>query len=252
MPYIQNGEASIYFEEYGSGYPVLLFAPGSLQSSIDYWSRPAAPINPLELLGPHFRLIAVDQRNAGKSRAPVTENDGWTDYTSDHIAILDELGIEECHVLGQCIGVPFCMGLINAQPWRVRAAALLQPSGRVGPNRGRRGSFDQWCETLTDHPEATKEVLDKFFENLYTPDFVYTVPREFVPTCTQPFLVLAGNDEAHPYEVSEELVRLAPNAEFIKEWKEGPAREAAAKRILEFLLENTPSVPSQTGTPATR
>jgi pimeloyl-ACP methyl ester carboxylesterase len=240
VPHVQNGDASIYFEEFGSGYPVILFAPGSLQSSIDYWRRPAAPINPLDLLAPHFRLIAVDQRNAGRSRAPITESDSWSDYTADHIAVLDELGIEECHVLGQCIGVPFAMSLIRAQPSRIRAAALLQPSGRVGPHRGRTESFNQWAASLQDHPEATEAVLDRFFENLYTPDFVYTVPREFVPTCNQPFLVLAGNDQAHPFEVSEEFVRLARDAEFIPEWKQGPARDAAAKRILEFLLQHTP------------
>src|SRR5687768_15932610 len=119
------------------------------------------------------------------------------------------------------------MSLIKAQPSRIRAAALLQPSGRVGPHTGRTGSFNQWCESLKDHPEATEAVLDQVFENMYTPDFVYTVRRDFVPTCKQPFLVLAGNDEAHPYEVSEEFVSLAPNVEFIPVWKQGPARDAA-------------------------
>jgi pimeloyl-ACP methyl ester carboxylesterase len=242
MPFVQRGDASLYYEEYGSGYPVILFAPGSLQSSIDYWRRPAAPINAIDLLSPHFRVIAMDQRNAGRSRAPITPEDGWHTYTQDHIAILDHLGIEKVHVLGQCIGVPFAMSLIKAQPERVSAGALLQPSGRIGPHRGRTASFDQWAATLTDHPEATEEVLDRFFLNLYTNDFVYSVTREFVASCSLPFLVLAGNDDAHPYAVSEEFVRLAPNAEFIPKWKEGPEREVAARRILEFLQAQTPAL----------
>ena len=28
MPTFTHGDVSIYYEEYGSGYPVLLFAPG--------------------------------------------------------------------------------------------------------------------------------------------------------------------------------------------------------------------------------
>ena len=28
-------------------------------------------------------VIAMDQRNAGRSRAPITENDGWDDYTAE-------------------------------------------------------------------------------------------------------------------------------------------------------------------------
>lgn len=243
MPYLKYDSVSIYYEEFGSpsGYPVLLFAPGSLQSSIDFWHRPAAPIDPTVVLAPHFRLIAMDQRNAGRSWAPISPEDNWQTYTRDHIALLDHLGIERTHVLGQCIGVPFAMSLIKAQPWRITAAALLQPSGRIGPMRGRTASFNQWCASLKDHPEATEEVLDRFFANLYTADFVYSVPREFVPTCQVPLLVLAGNDEAHPFEVAEELARLAPNAEFIPEWKSGPALEAATKRIQEFLLAHIPA-----------
>jgi len=52
---------------------------------------------------------------------------------------------------------------------------------------------------------------------MYTPDFVYTVPRSFVPTCATPLLVMAGNDQAHPFVIAEELARLAPNAEFVPE-----------------------------------
>ena len=31
--------------------------------------------------------------------------------------------------------------------------------------------------------------------------------------------MLAGNDEAHPYPISEELSKLLPDCEFLKEWK---------------------------------
>ena len=33
MPVLKRDYAEIYFEEFGSGYPVLLFAPGGLRSS---------------------------------------------------------------------------------------------------------------------------------------------------------------------------------------------------------------------------
>jgi hypothetical protein len=48
-------------------------------------------------------------------------------------------------------------------------------------------------------------------------------------------LVLAGNDEVHPYPIAEETAKLLPNAEFIPEWKVGAALEAAKKRVGEFL-----------------
>jgi pimeloyl-ACP methyl ester carboxylesterase len=133
------------------------------------------------------------------------------------------------------------MRFIKAQPTRVSAAVLVQPSGRIGPESGRAGGFERWRVALQDHPEATDAAFDGFRANLYAHDFVYTVSRDFVRTCETPLLVLAGNDDAHPFAVAEELARLAPNVQFIPEWKEGAALTAALTRIREFLKANTPS-----------
>ena len=53
-------------------------------------------------------------------------------------------------------------------------------------------------------------------------------------------MVLAGNDEAHPYPISEELSKLLPDCEFVAEWKTGAALEAARPRITAFLAGHTP------------
>ena len=55
-----------------------------------------------------------------------------------------------------------------------------------------------------------------------------------------PSLVLAGNDAAHPFAIAEEIAALLPDAEFIPEWKEGAALEAAKARIREFFAAHTP------------
>jgi pimeloyl-ACP methyl ester carboxylesterase len=190
-----------------------------------------------------FRVITMDQRNAGgQSRAPVTAQDGWDSYTADHIALLDHLHIDRCHLYGQCIGGSFILNLIKAQPERVQSAVLAQPIGRVGPMApGRPARFNGWAETLKDHPEATPQVLDGFCQNLYAPGFVYCVDRAFVSKVRTPCLVLAGNDEAHPYPISEELSKLLPNCEFIAEWKTGAALSSAKARVKDFLAKHTPA-----------
>jgi pimeloyl-ACP methyl ester carboxylesterase len=242
MPSLEHNGAVIYYEECGQGFPILTFAPAGLQSLIDVWHRPAAPVNPLTVFAPHFRVIAMDQRNAGgKSRAPITAQDGWHTYAADHIAVLDHLGIEQCHLYGQCIGGSFIMSLLQAQPQRIACAVLAQPIGRVGdlpPERSAR--FEAWANTLQHHPEATEQVLEAFYHNLYGPGFVYSVDRAFVASCQTPCLVLAGNDAAHPFAIAEEVARLLPNAEFIPEWKEGAALMSATARIQQFLTDHTP------------
>jgi pimeloyl-ACP methyl ester carboxylesterase len=160
MPSFEHHGARIYYEEFGQGFPILTFAPAGLQSVIDVWSQPSAPINPTTEFADKFRVIAMDQRNAGgQSRAPITAQDGWDSYTADHIALLDHLRIDRCHLYGQCIGGSFILNLIKAQPGRVQSAVLAQPIGRVGAMApGRPDRFNGWAETLKDHSEATPQV----------------------------------------------------------------------------------------------
>ena len=242
MPGFEHHGASIYYEEFGKGFPILTFAPAGLASTIKVWSEPFAPVNPTVEFAADFRVIAMDQRNAtgGRSRAPITAQDGWQTYAADHIALLDHLRIERCHLYGQCIGGSFIMSLLQAQPQRFACAVLAQPIGRVGPMQpGRAARFDAWAKSLENHPEATGEVLDSFYHNLYDAGFLYSVDRAFVASCKTPCLVLAGNDEVHPYPISDETATLLPNAEFIAEWKTGVPLAMAKMRIKQFLAKHT-------------
>ena len=244
MPSFTHHNATIYYEEFGQGFPILTFAPAGLQSTIAVWSRPSAPVNPTTEFAKDFRVIAMDQRNAGgRSRAPITAQDGWHTYAADHIALLDYLGIDQCHLYGQCIGGSFIMSLLKAQPQRIACAVIAQPIGRVGamlPSRSTTANFEAWSKTLKDHPEATEQVLEAFYQNLYSPGFAYSVDRAFVASCQTPCLVLAGNDAAHPFAIAEEMAQLLPHGEFIPEWKEGAPLVAATARMKQFLADHTP------------
>ena len=242
MPMLEHHGASIYYEESGQGFPILTFAPAGLASTIAVWSEPMAPIKPAtEFAG--CRVIVMDQRNAGgRSRAPITAQDSWHSYAADHIALLDHLRIERCHLFGQCIGGSFIMSLLKAQPQRIASAVIAQAIGRVGPMKPTRPPrFEAWAKSLVDHPEATEQVLDAFYHNMYDPGFLYSVDRAFVSGCKTPCLVLAGNDEAHPRPISDETAKLLPNSEFIAEWKEGAPLATAKVRVREFLAKHTPA-----------
>jgi pimeloyl-ACP methyl ester carboxylesterase len=243
MPHFEHCNARIRYEVYGEGFPILTFAPAGLASVIDVWSQPSAPINPTAEFAAKFRVIAMDQRNAGgQSHAPITTQDGWDTYTADHVALLDHLRIDRCHLYGQCIGGSFILNLLKAQPKRVASAVLAQPIGRVGAlASGRTPRFEAWVASLENHPEATATVLEAFYQNLYHSGFVYCVDRAFVSTVRTPCLVLAGNDDAHPYPISEELSKLLPDSEFIPEWKTGANLTSARARVMEFLSKHTPA-----------
>jgi pimeloyl-ACP methyl ester carboxylesterase len=235
-----RGEIRIQYEVHGTGYPLLLLAPGGMRSGMAFWRR--TPFNPVVELSAHFRVIEMDQRNAGASRAPVSATDGWHTYAADQLALLDELGVERCHLLGGCIGGAFALGLVAAAPWRVSAAVLQQPIGNSGTNRETfRALVEGWAEELLrDRPDVTREALAGLEANLYDHDFVYSVTREQVARCPVPLLVLRGDDEYHPAATSEEIVSLAPRAELISKWKTGDDLAQAVARVTAFLRENTP------------
>jgi len=241
MPTIKNGSATIYYEDHGKGFPILTFAPAGLLSTIAVWDSAMAPVKPVAEWSANYRVIVMDQRNAGgSSLAPLTAQDGWPSYCADHIAVLDHLKIDRCHLFGQCIGGSFIFSLLKTQPQRIASAIIAQPIGRIGPfNPQRPARFNDWGKGLT--PQPTDAVLDAFYQNLYSAGFVYSADRAFVSSVKTPCLVLAGNDEAHPRPISDECAKLLPNVDYLTEWKSGESLEAARVRCKAFLAKHTPA-----------
>jgi len=249
MPIMTIADGEIHYAEFGSGFPVLCFAPGSLRSQIQYWhasprdpSKPSTMMDPTVELAADFRVVAMDQRNASRSRAPVRAGDGWQTYAGDHIALLDHLGIARCHVLGACIGASFCLKLAEMIPQRIASAVLMQPIGRVPENIDytRRETAGNWGAGMCkDNPALALADVIALGERMFTPEFVHSVTREFVAGCATPMLLMPGNDTAHPAAISDEVLRLAPRIEFLKAWK-GDARAYSAACTRDFLRRNTP------------
>jgi pimeloyl-ACP methyl ester carboxylesterase len=235
MPTFERDGVSLYYEEFGTGYPLLLFAPGGMRSAIEFWHR--SPFDPTREFSGDFRVIAMDQRNAARSRGPITGADGWHTYTSDHLALLDHLNVDRAHIMGGCIGSSYCLSMIKAAPTRVSAGVLQNPIGLSGENRSAfREMFDGWAGALkTQRPELTDTALGKFRETMYGGDFVFSVTRDFVRACTTPMILLCGDDLYHPAPISEEIARLNPATEVVKNWKTPDAAAAAVVTVRDFL-----------------
>jgi hypothetical protein len=152
MPVFTRPDAELYYEVHGSGYPLLLFAPGGLRSQLDYWrfspSNPSAPppwLNPMADLAGRFTVVGMDQRNAGKSTGAVTETHGWHTYPGDHLALMDYLGFRRFHVMG---GGDFVFSVSRSFVRRCQVPLLLQPG------------------TDKPHPAATSAEIEKLAPNL--------------------------------------------------------------------------------------
>lgn len=234
------GDVRIAYEELGSGFPILLLAPGGMRSAISFWAH--SPWNPIEQLAGTYRVIAMDQRNAGASTGPVTAADGWHTYAEDQLALLDHLGVNRFHIAGQCIGGPYAIGLALAAPERVASAVLFQPIGLDGNRQAFFDMFDSWADELRpQRPDVPAAAWASFRQNMYGTDFLFNCTREDVRSCRTPLLVLRGDDLYHPASTSEEIAALAPDAELVERWKEPEDQPDARKRVEEFLAAHTPT-----------
>ncbi len=240
-------DAEIHYEEYGKGYPVLLFAPGGMRSRGEMWhsppDRPARIWNDwTEVLAENYRVISMDQRNAGRSRGAIEADHGWHTYAADQIALMDHLGIEHCHTLGGCIGSSFCLTLCEIAPERINAAVLQNPIG-VHPEFPTyfHDAFAKWAdEQCEERLELDPSAVSAFGLNLWGGEFVFNVSRDFVRSCPTPALVLPGNDTAHPSVIGVEVAELLPNSEILVEWKGPEHLEKQRRRVVDFLASHAP------------
>src|SRR5919109_5263501 len=247
MPFYEQGDVRIHYEEVGSGFPLLVIPGGGLNSTVA--GLATHPFNPFDEFKGEFRVIAADLRNAkgGQSTGPLEVDRPWDAYTDDHLGLMDHLGIGEFMVLGFCIGGPFIWNLLQRASERVVAAVLAQPSGFRPelPTLSYENNMKGWGPALSARrPEITMEMVHEFLTNMYTKraDFVYTVTRDFVRSCQTPILVLPDDVPGHPYAVAMESVRLAPNSEVsIYPWKDPKELiPQAVKHVRDFLKAHKP------------
>ena len=256
MPVFQKGDVRMRYEEAGAGFPLLVTPGGGLNSRIANW--PTAVFNAMEEFKNDFRCITMDQRNAigGESSGPVPTEKAWDAFADDQLALMDHLGIGEFFYMGYCIGGCFAGKLLQRAPTRVFAAVFCQTVGHrpEDPDVMDRHSRQNWLpEFRKRRPEVAPETIEKFFASLYRaqPDFLYSVPRDFIQRCTTPMLVLPDDTPAHPLQTSIDVASLAPNAEItVFPWKEPAELKARTiERVRRFLRAQVPMQkgPMQTG-----
>jgi pimeloyl-ACP methyl ester carboxylesterase len=248
--FYEKGPVRIYYEEAGSGFPLLLIPGGGLNSTISFFTG-NSPFNAIEEFKGEYRCITADLRNApsGQSTGPVEVSRPWESYADDQLGLMDHLGIDKFSVMGFCIGGPFIWSLLKRAPARIAAAVLAQPVGWRPEMRDPKypGTFwKSWGATLiAKRPEITLQTTDQFVARMFETDadFVFTVTRDFVRNCQNRILILPDDVPAHPYTVAMECAMLAPKAEVsMFPWKEPKERiPLAVRQIHSFLKAYRPA-----------
>lgn len=124
-----NGK-DIFVAEKGAGEPVvLLHGGGPGASGVSNYSRN------IDALAENFRVIVPDMPGYGQSSKGVDQSDPFG-YFADHIrGMLDQLGIQRAHLVGNSAGGACALRLALDTPHRVDRLVLMGPGG-VGISRG--------------------------------------------------------------------------------------------------------------------
>ncbi|MDR0524038.1 MAG: alpha/beta hydrolase [Candidatus Methanoplasma sp.] len=115
MPYADLGRAEVYYEDDGSGPPVILL--NGLGASAAFWG------DAVEIMSPGFRLIRPDNRGAGRTR--YSGRFGMGDMAGDAVRLMDFLGLERAGLVGWSLGSNIAQAVAVAHPERVGALALV-------------------------------------------------------------------------------------------------------------------------------
>ena len=128
MPYITNSSVRTYYEEHGSGQPVVFLHGFTLDRRM--WR------DQIPFLSNHFRLIIQDARGHGLSDTPQS---GYSrpDRISDVIALIDHLGLPKVHLVGLSMGGSTAIGLALKHQERLLSMTLVD-TGAAGFHIGKK------------------------------------------------------------------------------------------------------------------
>ncbi len=184
------GNRQIHLHEFGAGPPVLMLhggGPGA--SGLSNYARN------IDALAARFRVLVPDLPGYGGSSKGVNSEDPFGDLAAAMLALLDALGIDRAHVVGNSLGGACALRMALEQPGRVDRLVLMGPGGigisQAAPTEGLKRLLGYYagegptleklrtfiCEDLVfDGSRIPEAVLRERFEASIDPEVLASPP----------------------------------------------------------------------------
>jgi len=161
MPFADNHGTKIYWDEQGTGAPILLIMGLGYPSAMWYRTRPA--------LSASYRTIALDNRGSGQSDVPPGPY-SIVGMASDAAAVLDAAGVPTAHVFGVSMGGMIAQEFALQYPGRVQSL-ILGCTAAGGPNaqRAEPAAVEMLKARTWMSPEQVAEAAVPFIYDTATP-----------------------------------------------------------------------------------
>ena len=252
---VQVNGLNIYYEEYGSGQPLILLHGGTATQAM--W-QPYLPF-----FAQHFRVIAPDSRGHGRTNNPTGEF-SYRLMADDVAAFVRALSLTRPLVCGYSDGGQIALEIGMCYPDLTEALVVgaawykfsetyvnaLMAIGFEGPGvvniEQMQRAFPDWIEDLkTEHPRADDpeywQTLLRQISIMWWTPLDYTA-QDF-QKITEPALILMGDrDGMIPVEQAVEMYQLMANAELaiLPNATHGSAvTELSMNIVLDFLLRHS-------------
>jgi pimeloyl-ACP methyl ester carboxylesterase len=164
MPVCTHTDVETYYEITGEGRPVLFFngSGATLETSALLISA----------LAQHCRVLAHDQRGLGRTSIP---NGPYTmaQYAHDGLALLDEVGWEQCAVVGISFGGMVAQEFAATWPERVSRLVLMCTSAG-----GEAGSSYPLHELGSLPVDERNTRITELTDSRFTPEWLATHPKD--------------------------------------------------------------------------
>jgi pimeloyl-ACP methyl ester carboxylesterase len=233
MPTLRANDAELYYEETGTGEPVLLLH-GLGSSTLDWAPQ-------IEALRGSYRVIALDVRGSGRSRDLLKPGGPFSvaQFAADTAALLDHLGAAPAHLVGLSMGGMIAFQLAVDSPKMVRTLTIVNSGPALVPRTpdelrafrlrrlisrvfGPKGMGRMLAKRLFPKPEQ-EEKRKVFRERMAKNDRrAYIASQEAIfgwsvldriGAIEAPTLVVASDQDYVPVAVKESWARLMKNAQ---------------------------------------
>ncbi|MFH1653768.1 MAG: alpha/beta hydrolase [Pseudomonadota bacterium] len=158
MSYFNHENLNIYYEEIGSGEPLLLI--NGLGGDTRGW----APL--IEHLKNKFHVISYDMRCAGQSDKP-KEQITIHQLAEEALALIQHLGLKRVHVLAHSMGGMIAMDLALNHPDLIDKLFLIS----TAPSLNRPYAVSEKILTLFHRIDVSPELLAEVYETVFGTNF---------------------------------------------------------------------------------
>lgn len=197
------GRYQLHYVEAGSGPAVVLIH--GLAGDHTAWREQ------IELLRSRHRVIAFDNRGAGRS-TQVDEAVTTEDLARDTLALMDHLEVERAHVVGRSMGGAIAQHMALLAPERVASLALCASFARLDP-LGRRVLSNmrealEWRLSWADHARHSVQnfVSARFFNE--RPQQVAAIERLIGGETRLPACYIRQNEACQAHDTLPDLHRI--------------------------------------------